>query len=330
MNRMARAPFAITGGSLPPRAVVLAMRAKLRPAVRATAQNDEVAMPIDDFPTGALDRWRELAVARREQMEAQLDALGGPPEDWWGGRAASFARGIGDPLGRVPFGLDAIRDRLGRADTLIDVGGGAGRYTLALAPTLASVTIVEPSPAMANLAEAGRVELGFDHVRVIERAWPPPKRGWRDLEPASAVLMANVLGPDEDLARWMEAATTHARDWLFIEHGTVAEYGLTREVIEAVHGEPRVRSPNVADLVPALHELGIYPDVKMGTRSFGRSYADLDEATRSLAVAALAPRDDATLAEVRRIARRRLRRNEEGRLAEPPARRPLAFMTWKL
>lgn len=287
-------------------------------------------MQIDDFPTGALDRWRELAVARREQMEAQLAALGGPPEDWWGGRAASFARGIGDPLGRVPFGLNAIRDRLGRADTMIDIGGGAGRYSLALAPALAEVTIVEPSPAMASFAEAGRVELGLDNVTVLERPWPPPRRGWPDLEPASAVLIANVLGPDEDLERWIESATAHARDWLFIEHGTVAEYGVTREVIEAVHGEPRVRSPNVADLLPALHELGIYPDVRMGTRTFGRSYADLDEATRSLAEAALAPRDDAVLAEVRRIARRRLRRGEDGRLWEPAVQRPLAFMTWKI
>ncbi len=288
-------------------------------------------MAIDDFPTGALERWHHLVVARREQMEAQLAAIGGPPEDWWGGRAGSFARGVGDPLGRVPFGLSAIRDRLGRSDTLIDIGGGAGRYSLPLAKTLAGVTIVEPSPAMANFAEAGRVELALENVRVLEREWPPPrKRGWPDLEPATAVLIANVLGPDDDLERWITAATAHASDWLFIEHGTVAEYGVTREVIEAIHGEPRVRSPNVADLLPALHELGVYPDVQMGTRSFGRSYADLDEATRSLAEVALTPRDDATLAEVRRIARRRLRRGDDGLLREPAMQRPLAFMTWRL
>ncbi len=287
-------------------------------------------MAIDDFPTGAQERWHNLVVARREQMEAQLAAIGGPPDDWWGGRAGSFARGVGDPLGRVPFGLSAIRDRLGRSDTLIDIGGGAGRYSLPLAKTLAGVTIVEPSPAMANFAEAGRVELALDNVRVREREWPPPRRGWPDLEPATAVLIANVLGPDEDLERWIAAATALASDWLFIEHGTVAEYGVTREVIEAIHGEPRVRSPNVSDLLPALHELGVYPDVQMGTRSFGRSYADLDEATRSLAEAALTPRDDATLAKVRRIARRRLRRDDDGLLREPTMQRPLAFMTWRL
>ena len=286
-------------------------------------------MAIDDFPTGALERWRDLVVARREQMEVRLAAIGGPPDDWWGGRAASFARGVGDPLGRVPFGLAAVRDRLGRSDTLIDIGGGAGRYALPLARTLAAVTIVEPSPAMATYAEAGRVELGLDNVRILGRTWPPARR-WRDLDTASAVLIANVLGPDEDLGRWITSAIQHATEWLFIEHGTVAEYGLTREVIEAIHGEPRVRSPNVADLLPALHELGVYPDVQMGQRRFSRSYADLDEATRSFAEAAIAPRDDATFAEVRRIARRRLRRGDDGQLHEPPLDRPLAFMIWRL
>ena len=144
------------------------------------------------------------------------------------------------------------------------------------------------------------------------------------------MLIANVLGPDEDLGRWITSAIQHATDWLFIEHGTVAEYGLTREVIEAIHGEPRVRSPNVADLLPALHELGVYPDVQMGQRRFSRSYADLDEATHSLAEAAIAPRDDATFAEVRRIARRRLRHGDDGQLHEPTLDRPLAFMIWRL
>jgi SAM-dependent methyltransferase len=286
-------------------------------------------MAIDDFATGALERWHDLVEARRVQMEAQLAAIGGPPEDWWSGRAASFARDVGDPLGVVPFGLAAIRDRLGRADSLIDIGGGAGRYSLPLARTLAHVTIVEPSPAMAAFAEAGRVELGLDNVRVLEREWPPA-RHWRDLEVASAVLIANVLGPDPDLARWIDSATRHARDWLFIEQGTVGEFGVTREVIEAVHGEPRVRSPNVADLLPALHELGVYPDVRMGTRRFARSYADLDDATRALAEAALTPRDDTMLTKVRRIARRRLRRGDDGRLHEPGVDRPLGLLVWRL
>ena len=33
-----------------------------------------------------LDRWQALVRERREQMDRQLAALGGPPEDWWAGR----------------------------------------------------------------------------------------------------------------------------------------------------------------------------------------------------------------------------------------------------
>ncbi|MDP6607033.1 MAG: hypothetical protein QF664_12365, partial [Dehalococcoidia bacterium] len=58
-------------------------------------------------PRSAVRGWGELVRSRREQMEGQLAAMGGPPEDWWAERSAQFARGIGQNAIAPPLGLAA-------------------------------------------------------------------------------------------------------------------------------------------------------------------------------------------------------------------------------
>ena len=208
----------------------------------------------------ALERWAALVRARRDQMEAQLAALGGPPRDWWSERAASFARTIGDPAAAPPFGLPAIADRLGRADTLIDVGAGAGRYAapgatrrralrgagryaVPLSRLVAHVTLVEPSAAKAGRARAAFSSAGRDNYTLVEREWPRAR-----VSAASAVLIANVLNPVEELSGFVGPALARSRDWLFIVHGAVRDDGeATARVIEAFHGEPRVPNPGLGE-----------------------------------------------------------------------------------
>ena len=99
--------------------------------------------------------------------------------------------------------------------------------------------------------------------------------------------------------------------------------------IEDFHGERRIRQPGLGDLLPALHEFGVFPDVEMGTRSFTRSYADLDEATLAVASAALVePRPEA-LKRVRRRVRRALRKCSDGRLADVARTAPVGLLIWR-
>ena len=263
---------------------------------------------------------------RREQMDRQLDALGGPPEDWWAGRAALFTRGIGDVAALPPPGLEAIVERLERHHTLIDVGAGAGRYAAPLSRAVRHVTLVEPSPAMARLARQQLEQLGRDNWTLVEQGWLQAD----DLDPASAVLFANVLNPHEDIEDWIDRALSLARGWLFIVHGSMPEVmPHMQRVARALHGEERVAQPGISDLIPALHDMDIYPDVVMFERRFARSYSDTDEAAREIASTLLIEPSVEALGRIRELIEPDLLVRANGRVALPAVTAPHALLIWR-
>jgi hypothetical protein len=139
-----------------------------------------------------------------------------------------------------------------------------------------------------------------------------------------------VLAPVEDLETFIRPALWRASDWLFIIHGSVGDRAaVPNRIAEAFHDEPHVPNPVAADLIPALHELGIYPDIVMGTRRFSRSYDDLDQAAEAMAGAALIEPTKRNLARVRRLLRSALKPTEDGRLALPVQDLPIALMIWR-
>lgn len=264
--------------------------------------------------------------ARREQMDRQLAAIGGPPGDWWEGRAALFTRGIGHAAAAPPPGLPAMIERLERHHTAIDVGAGAGRYAVPLSRAVHRITLVEPSPAMARLACEQLEAAGRDNWALVEQGWLAAD----GLDPASAVLFANVLSPHEDLDAWIGKALQLARGWLFIVHGSIGEATPhMRRVALAFHGEERVPQPGLSSLVPALHDLDVYPDVRVYERRFARSYAGPGEAAREIASTLLiAPSADA-LARVRELIAEDLREQPDGRVALPAVAAPHALLIWR-
>ena len=254
-----------------------------------------------------------------------MAALGGAPEDWWANRAPLFTRGIDDPAATPPSGLPQIVERLERTDTLIDVGAGAGRYSVPLTQTLGHVTLVEPSPAMAGLAREQLEATGRANWTLIEDGWLDAKA-----EPASALLMANVLNPHEDLEDWITKALDHAQEWLFIVHGSIPDaMDPLRQVAIELHGEPRIPQPGLSDLLPALHELGVYPDVAMFERRFARRYESREAAAREVASTLLIEPTPDALRRIRTLLRRELRTLPDGGVAMPAVLAPHALLTWR-
>ncbi|MEJ7652751.1 MAG: hypothetical protein WKH64_05110 [Chloroflexia bacterium] len=104
------------------------------------------------------ENWRRTVEERRVVIEGLANQ--GPQDDFWKRRAPDFVR-----LNRE---LDPDRDPLAlllaeelRGDrTLLDVGAGAGRYTLPLAEVAVSVTAVEPAEPLRSHLQAEVVARG--------------------------------------------------------------------------------------------------------------------------------------------------------------------------
>jgi SAM-dependent methyltransferase len=107
----------------------------------------------------AAEAWRRQVEAHHAQTEAAIAKAGRAPGDLWSGIAEGFRddpRRFGDPV------VEQISEWLTPQSTVLDVGGGAGRYALPLALRCCAVMVVEPSEAMRDAlresAKAARIE----------------------------------------------------------------------------------------------------------------------------------------------------------------------------
>src|SRR3989442_12946889 len=97
--------------------------------------------------TSAVERWNALLSARAQQMDAAYAQLGRTSADFWDRRARGYHRSTKDTAVHDPLFLK-LRDVVTQQTTVLDVGAGTGRFTLALAPLVKHITAVVPSPAM--------------------------------------------------------------------------------------------------------------------------------------------------------------------------------------
>ena len=95
----------------------------------------------------AVERWNALINARAQQMDAAYARLGRTSADYWDRRASSFHRWTKESTASDPLFL-IIGSQVTPQATVLDVGAGTGRFTLALAPLVQFVTAVEPNATM--------------------------------------------------------------------------------------------------------------------------------------------------------------------------------------
>src|SRR2546426_1199344 len=95
-------------------------------------------------------RWAQIVERRRVQMETAYAAAGIVNADYWGKRAKTYRQALHERVDEDPF-LQRVGAAVTPDSTVLDVGAGTGRHTLALAPQVARVVAVDPSPAMLGL-----------------------------------------------------------------------------------------------------------------------------------------------------------------------------------
>jgi SAM-dependent methyltransferase len=219
--------------------------------------------------TSAIQAWKDRTDSHNAQTAR---ARGDRPEhaDLWSTLASGFRADphrADDPVVNLLLGF------AGPDKTVLDVGGGAGRYALPLALRCRHVTLVEPSPSMTDALNAACRDAGIENVSAIPTQWEDA-----EVEPADILLCANVVYGIADIEPFVRKLNATAREVVAIVASMDAPLSMMSPLWEAVHGEERINLPALPELMAVLWDMGIYPNLQMVPPVSGRAVPSLEAA----------------------------------------------------
>lgn len=204
---------------------------------------------------GAIETWNERVKRHHAQSEAVMEAASWSDDDFWRPYARFFRL---DPRREDDPVLDVLLSMLNSGGTALDVGGGAGRLALPMALKCSHVHVVEPSLSMISQLRESAAEAGIDNVSVTQAVWESA-----EVDAADAVLCAHVVYGVSDIEPFIRKLQAHANSLVVILSFIESPMNRISRFWQPVHGEERIDMPALPELVNALWEMGIYPDVQM-------------------------------------------------------------------
>jgi SAM-dependent methyltransferase len=202
----------------------------------------------------------EHYAARVDAVVAQRTRLRGPQPagDLFAGLAADSPLLNVDPRRSLDPNLQILASHIEPDDVIIDVGGGAGRVSLALALRCREVINVEPSGAMRASFSASVRQAGITNARVIAGDWRTVAA------PMGTVAVVNhVTYLAREIVPFIEKLEQAGQRRVLITVNSPPAPSWHRALYYLVHGEIEEIVPGHVELVNVLWELGILPDVRV-------------------------------------------------------------------
>ncbi len=256
-------------------------------------------------------------------MDAAYAALGRTSHDFWSRRAPSFHRATRDTATADPI-FARLRRAVGRRTTVLDVGAGTGRFTVALTPLARRVVAVEPNPHMRTYLEEEVRHRGLANVEVVPAEWQDAPV---ELQ-ADVVLCSHVLYPILDVERFLRKLDRAAQRQCFLYLRADHPDRVTSPLWQHFHGEPRRLPPTYIAAVDVLAEMGIFADVEIVPHQPSWRWDSLDDATDELLENLILADTAPIRAELRRLLAAFLV-EQGGSLALPVADLPNAIVSWR-
>lgn len=199
--------------------------------------------------------WADRVTANREQAERVREERDGG--DHYRPLASAFRadpRRIGDSA------LDALLDISRADDCWVDIGAGAGRFSLPLALHVRKVIAIEPSPAMRAEMANLQIEHGITNVDLRDQRWPSDDPEITSM--ADVALISHVGYDIEQMGAFldtMERAASRECVALQYDHSPGS---LFWQVWPAVHGEEQVHLPGASEFIELLGSRGAQVDAR--------------------------------------------------------------------
>ena len=287
-----------------------------------------------------IDAWREKLLAHEREASALRGSSGGHGHGHGHGGHGHGGHGHGhgpgghggftysnrpqDPFRTDDPVLNALYAALPPDATVLDVGGGAGRYALPLATRARHVTVVEPSADSVEMLNARAAEAGIANVTVINEPW-------EDAEAPSAdvVLCSLVLHHVADAGPFVAKLQRHAAGSVVIVEMMETPGALEIPFYERVHGTAPTPLPGLPDVLRLLWAMDIYPDVSMLSAETAvldtDRHAAMEQLRRRLAVEEGTEADE----RLRAAADELLEKTPEGFIVRGVRPRRTAVVSWR-
>lgn len=280
---------------------------------------------------GAAAHWRKLVRARLREMERMAPGEGNAAgAAFWNasGRARRYQAAVAGSAERDPL-FARIRREARRSHTVIDVGAGTGRFSVAIAPRVREVVAVDPSRSMLAALTRDSRRLGVGNIRTVESRWQDVDiaAGRGAVPPADLLVCSYVLPLIEDAGAFLTKMDTACRGRAFVYLNALSADALLDPMWRHFHGRQRAPAPTYLDAAAILRELGLEPQVEVVEVQTMVRFKDLPKAVRSYRETLLLPDTAAVRAELRSMLASWL--VEDGGVLRPPLRSvPAAIVSW--
>jgi len=242
----------------------------------------------------AVDRWNAILDARARQMDAAYARLGRSSADFWDRRARGYHRSTKETAANDPLYL-RLRDVVASQTSVLDVGAGTGRFTLALAPQAKHVIAVEPNAAMLGYLRQDASERGLTNISYVQATWQDAPN---DLQ-ADIVICSHVLYPIREIVPFLAKLQAATRQTCYLYLRATHIDAVTAHLWRHFHGDERRLPPGYIHALDVLYEMGIYANVEVVATPPSLRYPSLDVAVVELLEQLILPDDEQTRAQLR-------------------------------
>ena len=179
-------------------------------------------------------------------------------DDRWGGQQGDRFRR--DPRRNPDPFLQRLFDYVEAEDVVLDIGGGAGRFTLPLALRCREAVNIDPSPGMMEAFQLAASEAGITNVRFVQSDWLQTEAIEGDVS-----LVSNVTFFVPHIAPFV--AKLHEASRRRVVIGIASNNPSGKDLYRLMYGEDFAKWPAHQEILPVLWEMGLLPEVFVMPRS---------------------------------------------------------------